>query len=102
MAFNGTEGAPIDINEAAQLTSNWRNANPNQPIAHFIGKDNIEALLNQGDAMGIRIYYGLNDDGVMKPIFVAASSDENDMLELAINSTLPCPNRCSSANALNS
>lgn len=102
MSFNGTEGAPIGIDEAAQLTANWRNTNPGQAIAHFIGRDNVEALLNQEGAMGIRIYYGISDDGEMKPIFVAASSDENDMLDLAIDFTLPCPNRCSSANPLNS
>ncbi|MES2379434.1 MAG: hypothetical protein V4538_00225 [Bacteroidota bacterium] len=102
MSFNGNEGAPISIQDAAQLTKNFRATFPNQPIANFVGEEWIKQLLSQEGAKGLRIYNGLDAEGNIKPIIVAANSVENDMLELAINYTVPCPSRCSSANPLNS
>jgi hypothetical protein len=53
--------------------------------------------------MGIRFYYGIDDDGSKNLIGVGAGSDENDMTAgVILEKFLQCPPRCSSKNTLNS
>ncbi len=103
MAFNGTEGAPISISEGAQLTQNFRNNMPNQPIAQFVGRKWLEALLAQEGAEGIRIYNGMDEEGNIKPVMVAANAQQNDVLDLIVDQTFGCPSYCPTIpNPLNS
>ncbi len=84
------------------MTKAYRVANPGQRIAHFFGRDILEELLAQEGCMGLRMYYGLNEDGDSELILVGADADENDMLEKVADVSSPCPNWCSSPNKLNS
>ena len=79
MPFNGSEGRPIDPNKAAQWTANYREANPGAVQSHFMGRDVLFSLLNQGGSEGIRFYYGLNGT-VPQLIAVGADAAENDQL----------------------
>lgn len=95
MSFNGTEGAPIALEKAAEWTANYRNNAPSDAIkAHFIGKDGLNAILTQDGCMGVRIYYAIDDKGKQQLILVGANAAENDMTELVYDETNPCPNRC--------
>ncbi|MCU0421967.1 MAG: hypothetical protein MUC81_04070 [Bacteroidia bacterium] len=102
MTFNGTEGAPIDITEASTLTTNYRNANPNGIKAFFMGRDILLDILNQQGCMGIRVYYGLDNAGAQKLVFVGADANGDDMLGLIADKGRPCPEDCGKANSLNS
>ncbi|PWK67646.1 hypothetical protein LX99_04866 [Mucilaginibacter oryzae] len=55
--ITGREGAPIDINLAAEWTRNHRHRNPKDTISQFFGREILNQILNQQDCMGIRIYY---------------------------------------------
>lgn len=101
MAFNGTEGEMIPLEDAAQMTANYRARCPNDMQAHFYGKDKILELLGQTGAMGIRAYYGVDNMGVKQLVLVAADANENDILGLTLDLSKNCPPRCSNANALN-
>lgn len=101
MAFNGTEGGMISLQEAAGLTANYRAAHAGQVLASFYGKDHIQALLNQTGAMGIRIYYGIDNQGEKQMVLVAADANGNDILGLTLEQGYPCPKYCSSLNELN-
>lgn len=101
MAFNGTEGEMISLAEAAGLTANYRDKNPGDVQACFYGKDNILALLNQTGAMGIRVYYGIDEDGQKQLVLVAADTNENDILGLTLENGTRCPPNCSNGNSLN-
>lgn len=101
MAFNGTEGGAITLAAAAVMTASYRKLQPNQTEAHFFGKDNILALLNQTGCVGIRAYHGTNTDGGKELILVGVDANENDMLELIMDLARPCPTNCSNGNALN-
>jgi len=63
-----------------------------------VGKDHINDLLAQNDAMGIRIYLGENvlDDGNVHimPVLVAANSNTDDIIGIVIDDTWPCPPLC--------
>jgi len=102
MAFDGTEGGAISLAEGSALTKEYRLRNPGAINARFFGKDILRQLLDQDGSMGIRIYFGQDEDGNKQLVLVGADSDENDMLDLVADTSVPCPNLCSSPNALNS
>lgn len=102
MAFDGTEGGEITLSEGAALTAEYRRLNSGSTIAHFIGKDLVNAILAQDDCMGLRIYYGINENGDKQLVIVGADSNENDKLDIIADKMLPCPAVCSSTNDLNS
>lgn len=102
MAFDGTEGGKITLQEGAGLTKGFRLRNPVAIKARFFGKDILNQVLDQEGCMGIRIYYGQDENGNNQLVLVGADSDENDMLDLVADTSVPCPNLCSSPNALNS
>ena len=95
MSFDGTEGGSITLAAASDLTAEYRRLNSGATIAHFFGKDIIEDILEQTGCKGIRIYYGIDDEGGKELILVGADSDEDDMTSLVADLSLPCPNTCS-------
>lgn len=101
MAFDGTEGSLVDINDASAWTAEFRRNNSSQKKAYFFGREKIEDLLAQTGAKGIRIYFG-EDQGVFKLILVAAETDEDDIIGDVLDNGVPCPTNCGSNNALNS
>lgn len=103
MAFNGSEGEFISLSEASEMTARYREANPNAVKAHYIGKELIQEILDQQGCVGIRIYYGLDDNNRLQPIIVGVGSDEDDLYEGKIADRMyPCPSFCGRSNPLNS
>jgi hypothetical protein len=102
MSFNGTEGGPINLADAAALTKRYRDRNVGGITAHFIGKEVLAQLLEQDGSMGVRIYMGTDSDGTSKLVLVSAGEDENDNLNLIIDNLRRCPPSCSLRNELNS
>ena len=102
MSFNGTEGAPISLEEGAKLTSAYRKANPNTTLGVFIGREHIQSLLDPSSAMGIRVYFGKDGFGTNTIVVVAADANEDDMLDLIIDNGPKSPPCSGVANDLNS
>jgi len=103
MPFTGSEDHSISLPAAAELTANFRNANPpGSTIAHFFGADAINAILAQPGCVGIRIYYGQDAAGEQKLVLVGADAAENDLYtgQLAQHGRR-CPPICSATNPLN-
>ncbi len=104
MSFTGEENHDIDLATASKWTKNYREANPGELKAHFFGKSAFQAILNQPNCVGIRIYYALDDQGTKHLVLVGANASENDMYDgrLAERAT-PCPTICDkSGSPLNS
>ena len=101
MAFNGSEGKVVTLATGAAYTAEYRTANPGAVKGQFVGKDLLKSILDQEGCMGIRIYYGLSGE-TKKVVLCGADAEENDMLEIIGDESLPCPAYCSSANSLNS
>lgn len=104
MAFTGREEHGITLADAAEMTARFRNTiEPRSIIGGFFGAVAIRRILDQGGCVGIRYYYGLNNESVPVLILVGVDADENDIAdgELAEISLL-CPNNCSALNDLNS
>lgn len=102
MAFDGSEGGPISLEAGAAMTASYRDENPDGRKGHFFGKDILNEILDQDDCMGIRIYYGLNDDGEQELVIVGADANEDDMTDLVADLSAPCPPKCGKNNKLNS
>ena len=102
MAFDGTESGEIPLQTAAAMTATYRHDNPNETKAHFFGKEILEKILNQEGCVGIRMYYGIDQNGSKQLVIVGADSDENDLTDLVADLSFPCPLTCSTPNALNS
>ena len=101
MAYTGKEGKAISLEVGADLTSNYRNNNPDSQLGHFFGKDILKAILAQEGCMGIRMYYAEEEDGTKQLVIVGADGSEDDMLGLIADFSSPCP-PCGAPNDLNS
>lgn len=102
MAFNGKEGGVISLSEGSTMTAEYRHQNPDKLKGHFFGKDILNKILEQEGCMGIRIYYGIDSEGVQQLVLAGADNEENDILEIVGDISFPCPDACSSNNPLNS
>ncbi|MTI41996.1 hypothetical protein [Fulvivirga lutimaris] len=103
MAFNGREGKPIPLGIAKKWTKNYRDANPGKTKAIFYGKEKIQALLDEPGAMGIRVYFGQDDDKNPQLVIVSAKEDGSNILPnqeekdgggTLLDSGKPCPPDC--------
>jgi len=79
MAFDGTEGDQITMQEANQLRQNYVNANPGKAEGHYLGRDVIEAILNQSGCQGISFYHGIDSNGNQNLVLIGTDSNEADM-----------------------
>ncbi|QCR24841.1 hypothetical protein [Pontibacter sp. SGAir0037] len=105
--FNGSEGGPIPLQEAAAWTANYRKkqdtlaAEAEKPKkyvkAHMFGREWIEKILQQENCVGIRMYYALDEVGTQQLILVGVDENGTDMEdgEIVDRSAL-CPPTCSS------
>ena len=103
MAFNGTEGEFITLAEGGAMTKAWREGECGPANAVFFGREKLMAILDQADCMGIRMYFGENEDKEKTLVLVGASADEDDQVEGKIlDRGHPCPTKCGNSNSLNS
>lgn len=103
MAFNGSEGEAISLNEAATMTANYRSANPNATRGHFMGSTILNSILAQSGCKGIRTYYGIDSSGQKQLVMVGVDANGDDMTSgIIADRGLGCPSACSSSNPLNS
>lgn len=103
MTFTGNEDHSITLEEAAQLTANYRhNAGEKAIKGGFFGKTTFKNIIDQKGCVGIKFYYGQKSDGTPCLVLVGADAAENDMTGgLIAERELPCPPYCGMANVLN-
>ncbi|MFD2514937.1 hypothetical protein ACFSRY_13755 [Pontibacter locisalis] len=98
--FDGTEGAPIALDQAASWTANYRRnaaAGENGVVikGHFYGKDILQKILDQPGCMGIRIYHARDGRGQRQLVLVGANAEGEDMVEGTVaDSGKLCPPDC--------
>jgi hypothetical protein len=106
MNFTGNEIHDISLQDAADLTKNYRNqftVGVNYIKGEYFGKTALQSLLNQTNCVGARMYFGLKADQSQCLVIVGVDGNGNDLTTGNImDYGLPCPAHCSSANELNS
>ncbi len=104
MSFNGSEGAFITLEEGAAMTASYRSTiQSGEVIGLYYGKEIIEKILEQPGCVGMRFYFAINLKSEKTLVLVGTDANQNDIVDGLIGDNgLPCPNLCSSSNALNS
>ena len=102
MAFDGTEGGEITSTAGGDMTAEYRRLNPGEVKGHFFGKEILQELLDQEGCMGIRMYYGISPEDRKELVLVGAKANEDDMTDLVVDLSTPCPNHCGINSILNS
>jgi hypothetical protein len=104
ITFTGKEDHHITLSEASQLTFNFRmQAGPNAVLGGFFGKEAILAILAQDGAVGLRYYYGLDEDGKPHIILIGVDKEGNDMVDgLLAQRSVVCPPIFAKEHVLNS
>jgi hypothetical protein len=98
------DGTFVTLEEGADYTAAYREqfADPKDIIKGlFVGTNKVNALLAQEGVVGIRIYFGVNGDGVPNLVVVGAKANGDDVTDLIVERLKPCPPVCGSGNALN-
>lgn len=101
MAVDSSSGSVITITEAQKYVSAFRVKFPSEIKGVFAGKDQINKILQQTDCIGIRMYYGIDDDSKMNLVLVGVDKYQKDMTDGVILDRLsPCPHECDTTSAL--
>ena len=114
-----------DLQQASTWTRNYRNQNLGGIKAHCLPAETLQGILAQDGCVGVRAYYGLDEEGAPKLVLVGYDANDHDILpttsgmepqsiagkaatdeaELPVSISIdhqPCPPCCSPQNALNS
>ncbi len=87
----------ITLEEGIQYTARFRaTMEPGERVGGFFGRDMLETILADEEAVGVRYYYALDKDG--NPTLVLVGSDKfgHDIVDGPIaQKSLPCPPWCS-------
>ena len=97
MSLNVNTGSIITQQEAKDLARSFESRFPNEITSSFIGSANLEALLNQNDCIGIRIYNGYDEIAEkISLIMVGVDSKEKDIINnrLIYDQMATCPPMC--------
>lgn len=79
--FTGNEEQTITLAEASAITKNYRDTNPGQVLGGYISRKTLEDILAQSNCVGIRYYYGNNEDGSKELVVVGVLSNEDDIYQ---------------------
>ncbi|MCC6371211.1 MAG: hypothetical protein IT236_09425 [Bacteroidia bacterium] len=101
--FTGNEDQAITLQEASELTANYRNAHPGQTLGGYFGRKILTDLLAQPNCVGVRVYYANKADGSDQLVVVGVDANENDLFEGLIgDKSFLSPPYKGSVNSLNS
>jgi len=104
MSFTGEEDHSISLEDAAALTSRYRQvAGPGAVLGGYFSNGAIKSIIEQDDCVGIRYYHGRSSDGKPKLVLVGVLASEDDMDDgVILEFAHLCPPNCGKANDLNS
>lgn len=101
--FKKTIGGPIQMNEAEEWMARYKAKNPKGPWAYFFGEDLIRKIIDHPEAVGMRVYLGLNKEDRIQMVLIGAREDGTNILGsmgkdmdpgVAGDNGYPCPPYC--------
>jgi hypothetical protein len=101
-------GDPIPLETAKRWTANYRRENAGDTEAHFFGNEIIKQILAEEGAVGIRLYYSIDDNGNKQIVLVGTNAKGENLLPSSTSSSRtnetntnvvadaswPCPGMC--------
>ena len=102
MSITSNSGSQITLTEALALVKAFRTNYSKEIKASFVGKNNLNLILQQEDCIGIRVYYGYDESlGRLSPVLVGVDASGKDMTAgPIIDKMKPCPDDCDITSAL--
>jgi len=97
MNIDPNTGSIITQQRAQELVRAFDVKFPGQIVSSFIGANNVKAILNQEDCIGIRIYNGYDTiEDKISLVLVGVDSNDKDMLTNGIiyDKVVKCPPHC--------
>lgn len=74
-------GEEISHQLGAKMVKDFQDANPNEVVANFIGKNIIERILSQPGCEGILFYNGINEMGKKSLVYMGVDNERNIISE---------------------
>lgn len=71
-------GEAISRELGAKMVKDFQDANPEEAIGNYIGRDILEKILAQPGCMGVRFYNAINETGRKTLVYVGI--DENNQI----------------------
>lgn len=72
----------VTVAEAIAFINNYRSRAGAEAVpGGFFDKRAIQAILQQPNAVGMRYYYGIKDNGLPVLLLVGTSADRNDLID---------------------
>ena len=93
--FDPNAGGVISLEAATKLTARFRKRHPKSIKAHYFGNDILKDVFTQAGAVGMRIYYGIDEKGKKQLVLTAVDIKGNDMYNgILADMGAPCPATC--------
>ncbi len=81
--YSPKTGENIGFEKGAKLVKNFYDQNPDGILAHFMGREIIEAILAQPGVAGIRMFNGTNEMGLTTPILVGVDINGQNIINFS-------------------
>ena len=78
--FSADVGSDIGYDKGAKMIKNHYDQNQDDIVAHFMGRNIIEAILAQPSVVGIRMFYAYNELGLRQLVLVGVDAKGNNVL----------------------
>jgi hypothetical protein len=94
--LTGAEDHSITLADAVTLTANYRKSPlRGDALAESFGRDAIAAILAHPKCVGLKIYYGMRDDGRQVMVLIGVDGEGSDLTDGYIAETgVLCPPIC--------
>lgn len=101
--FTGNENHYVTLAEASQLTRNYRiSMKEGEAKGAYFGGGIFKKILSQSGCVGVRIYFGMHDDGTQTFVLVGVDEYGFDLISGTIGQmAMLCPPWCAVVNPLN-
>ena len=81
-SYTAESGKELGYEAGAKMINRHFDENPDDVMAHFLGRNVIEKILAQPGCVGIRTFHGLNELGIKQLILVGVDVNGNNILEV--------------------
>src|SRR5580692_1782666 len=77
-------GEEISHELAAEFINAYLETHPGENRGYHLGRNIIEHILAQPGCVGMRFYYGLNEDGIKTLVYVGIDAEGKDLVKRTV------------------
>ncbi len=78
--YSADLGENIGYEKGAKMIKSHYQQNPDEVMAHFLGRNIIEDMLAQPGVVGIRMFYALNEVGIRQLVLAGVDANGKNIL----------------------